>query len=119
MVSNKKLYSLSEFSESLLVNLFVPKFIGNKYAVLAMFFSVFMLNLVGLFLYYYLTTATILIPVVINIAVLYYFLFFKSWLCVKVVSYYYAVIEVIVKPAGLSLKKQGLIPFWLLALSDL
>ena len=78
VVSNKKLYTLSEFCEVLLANLIVPKFMGNKYAVLAMFFSIFMLNLIGLFLYYYSTTATILIPVVICISVLYYHLFFKS-----------------------------------------
>ena len=77
VVSNKKLYTLSEFNELLLTNLIVPKFMGNRYAVLAMFYSIFMLNLIGLFLYYS-TTATILIPVVINIAVLYYHLYFKS-----------------------------------------
>ena len=78
LVSNKKLYTLSEFNELILANLMVPKLMGNKYAVLAMFYSIFMLNLIGLFLYYYSTTATILIPVVIFIAVLYYNLYFRS-----------------------------------------
>ena len=77
VVSNKKLYTLSEFNELLLTNLIVPKLMGNRYAVLAMFYSIFMLNLIGLFLYYS-TTATILIPVVICISVLYYHLYFKS-----------------------------------------
>ena len=105
VVSNKKLYTLSEFNELLLTNLIVPKFMGNKYAVLAMFFSIFMLDLIGLFLYYYSTTATILIPVVICISVLYYHLYFKSWFYVKIVSYSYAFVEVIIKPRWLKFKK--------------
>ena len=76
-VSNNKLYTLSELRELLLANFNVPKG-GNKYAIIAMFVSVFMLNLIGLFPFYYSTTATILIPVVISITVSLVYLFRRA-----------------------------------------